>query len=193
MSLKTDLEKHLEDALERAIRPEPIEQAAAAVGPIKALLRRLKEGVIPLIEQQREPSQRKALLARLEFDLRGAFKILGDLDVELRETRRSCTELHRIARKLRPRGKPRPPARRRPGRRRRPPVLPTDEQKKAVLDALQERGAVAMSELCHATGFGMAKLKRILNVLREEGSVERSGTTSATRYRSTAAPGRRRR
>ena len=171
--------------LQHAIRPEPVEQAADAVDPIKALIRRFEDEVIPLIEQQREPSQRKAMLARVEEELRGAFKVLDDLDDDLRLIRRRCTELFRAARKLRPRAKPRPPARRRPARRRRPRQEPTDEQKNAVLDVLRRRSAVAMSELCFATGLGMSRLKRIIKALEKEGNVERSGTTSATRYRLT--------
>ena len=181
-----DFVEGIRKLLQRARRPEPIEQVVEAFDPIKDLLSRLKEKVIPLIEQQREPSQRRAMVAALEEDLRVVLKVLGDLENEARRTRGSCTELFRVVRKLRPRGKPRPPARRRPARHRRPRQEPTDEQKEAVLDALRKRGSVAMSELCYATGFGMARLKRILKALGKEGRVERSGTTSATRYRCTA-------
>src|SRR6185436_11931341 len=97
--------------LQRAIRPEPVEQATEAVDPIKALINRFRDEVIPRIEQQRDPSQRKAMLARLEEDIRGAFKVLDDLDNDLQETRRRCTELFKAARKLRPRGKSRPRSR----------------------------------------------------------------------------------
>jgi len=167
--------------LQRAIRPEPVEQATEAVDPIKALINRFRDEVIPRIEQQRDPSQRKAMLARLEEDIRGAFKVLDDLDNDLQETRRRCTELFKAARKLRPRGKSRPRSRKlKLGR---PHLIPTDEQKEVVLDAIRKRGSLAMGELCHATGYGLAKLKRTLKTLREEGIVERSGATSGTRYR----------
>jgi chromatin segregation and condensation protein Rec8/ScpA/Scc1 (kleisin family) len=171
--------------------PLEIEQVAEAIDPIKALINRFRDEVIPRIEQQRDPSQRKAMLARLEEDLRGAFKVIDDLDNDLQETRRRCTELFNAARKLRPRGKPRARSRKRKLAVRRPRLIPTDEQKEVVLDALRKRGSVAMSELCHATGYGMAKLKRILNVLREDGRVERSGATSGTRYQCTTQGNRR--
>lgn len=163
--------------------PHRIEEVEQAVDPIKALINRFRDEVIPRIEQQRDPSQRKAMLAGVEEDLRGAFKVLDGLDNDLQETRRRCTELFRAARKLRPRGKPRARSRKRKLALCRPRLIPTDEQKELVLDSLRKRGSVAMSELCHATGYGMAKLKRILNVLREEGRVERFGATSGTRYR----------
>jgi len=173
----------VEGHLRHAMRPEAVEQAGEAVDAIKALLGRLRDEVIPRIEQQQDPFQRRGMLDRLEEDLRGAFKVLGDLDNELRDTRRRCTELFNAARKLRPRGKPRPRSRKRKLALRRPRLIPTDEQKEVVLDAIRKRGPVAMSELCHATGYGMVKLKRILNVLRDDGRVERSGITSGTRYR----------
>lgn len=170
-----------------AIRPEPVEQAAeACLAPSEALIRRFEDEVIPLVEQERDPAQRLAMLARVEEELRGVFKDLDDLANDLRETRRRCTELFRAARKLRPRAKARRSARRRPARRRPPRPEPTDEQKEAVLDALRRRGAaVAMSELCYETGFGAARLKRIVKALGNEGRAERFGTASATRYRCT--------
>jgi len=182
--------EEVERVLQRAIRTETVE-AAEAFDPIKALINKLRDEVIPRIEQQRDPSQRKAVLARLEEDLRGAFKVLDDLDNDLQETRRRCTELFKAARKLRPRGKPRAQSSKRKLALRRPRLIPTDEQKEVVLDTLRKRGSVAMSELCHATGFGMARLKRILKVLGEEGRVQRSGTTSGTRYQFTTQRNRR--
>jgi chromatin segregation and condensation protein Rec8/ScpA/Scc1 (kleisin family) len=170
-------------------RIEEVELATETVDPLKALINRFRDEVIPRIEQQQNPFQRRAMLARLEEDLRDAFKVLNDLDNDLQETRRKVAQLFKAARKLRPRGKPRPQSRKRKLALRRPRLIPTDEQKEVVLGALRTRDSMAMSDLCHATGYGMAKLKRILKVLRDDGRVDRSGVTSGTRYRARGKEG----
>lgn len=160
----------------RAHLPASVRFALSAVEafePIRGLLRRFDDEVIPQIEQQREPSQRRAMVAGVEEDLTVVINVLGDFEHESRNTRRGCTGLLKIVKRLRPRRKPRP----------RPSDFPTEKQKEAILDALRKRRSMAMGELCYATGVGVAKLTRILKVLRADGRVERSGSTSGTRYR----------
>jgi len=182
MSQQIDEAARLLKLLQQAKRPEPIEQVVEAFGPIKDLLRRVEEQAIPLTEQQRVPSQRAAMVGGLEEDLRVVFKVLGDLENEARETRTRCTELLKVVRRLRPRGKPRPPVFTRT-RAARPALVPTDEEKRAVLNAIGEfRGSASMGDLVRWTGFPMSKMKRVLKALKEEGEINRSGTTSATRY-----------
>lgn len=154
-------EERLLELLHHARRPEPIEQVVEAVDPLKALLSRLRGKLIPLIEQQRNPGQKKALLARLEEDVRAALKVLDELDNRMRETRRSYAELLAIYRSF------------------------GQGIEEAVLDALRQRSSAAMGELCQATGYGQARVKRVLKALGDEGRVKRTGTTSGTRYRLT--------
>ena len=154
-------------------RPEPLGEVVAAIDPIKSLLSRLQDEVIPLIEKQREPSQRKALLAAMEDDLKEVFKVLGELESESRALRKLCAGIRRTARKLRPRG----------GKPRRQGKPPTQVEKQAVREALQERREAGMSELCYATGLIMFRVKRALQEYELEGNVERSGERAGTRYR----------
>lgn len=164
-------------------RPEPIEQALQAVDPVEALLSRLRDKVMPLIEQQRDPVQRSALLAALEEDLRDAFKVLGELESELREIRERCAGLWKTARKLRTKSKPRRGMARSSRPARRPSQPPSEEEKQAVREALQKRRAAAMGELCHLTGLIMFRVKRVLQAFEMEGKVKRFGERSGTRYR----------
>ena len=179
-------EPRLLELLRHARRPEPIEEALEGMSPIKDLVHRLGVNVIPLIEQQRDRNQRQAMLDELEEELRDVFKVLDAVESAVKETRRTCSGLRAVGRKLRPKRPSQPPASEKGGRTRTFPKYPTNEHKAAVLDALRRSRSQSMGELCHGTGFGMSRLGRVLAALREEGKVKKTGTTSATRYHLTA-------
>jgi len=158
------------------------EQADAAFVPFKDLLNKLREKVLPQIAEQ-EPTSRRVMLAELELDLCATFKELDDLETELRELRKRFADLRKASRSLRPRGQFRHPPKG-PARQPTSPQPLTEQDKDRVYAALPSDGrARTLHDLFVLTGFGLSKLKRILNVLEKENAVERLGSTSGTRYR----------
>lgn len=169
------------------LSPGRAEQAAESFGPIRELVNRLRETVLPEIAAQEEPTTRKAMLAHVEALIGDSFKRLDDLETDLRGLRRSLADLRKDSRRLRPRGKPRPRPRnprKKPAHRPLQPREQVERDKDKVYAALPSDGRLrTLHELFILTGFGKSKLTRILRALAKDDAVERVGSTSGTRYR----------
>lgn len=169
-------------------RPKRIEQADAAFEPIKDLLERLRKRVLPQIAEQ-DPTSRKVMLEELEADLSAAFQALDDLESEaheiegdVRKLRRSFADLRRDGRRLlrQPSRPLKQAAKEGPAR----PTQQAEQDKDRVYAALPSDGRARTTyDLFVVTGFGFAKLRRILRILEKEDAVERTGFGPGTRYR----------